>query len=87
MKLVLGKMRQACDRFHMLQNGDKIAIGISGGKDSLLLAYAFSLFRRYLKLEYELVGITVDLGFSGFDTQPIAEYQMCIRDSFERYCP
>jgi len=74
MKKVLGYMRRAAERFNLLENGDRIAIGISGGKDSMLLAHAMSQYKRYMQLDYELVGITIDLGFEGFNTDPIAEY-------------
>lgn len=74
MKKVLGCVRKACDDFDMLQNGDRIAVGLSGGKDSMLLLYALSLYRRYMKLDYSLIGLTVDLGFGGFDTDMLTGY-------------
>ena len=74
MKKVLGCLRRACEEFCMIKDGDKIAVGVSGGKDSILLLYALALYRRYRKLEYELYGVTVDLGFPGFDTEPIRAF-------------
>ncbi len=74
MKKVLGCLRRACDEFTMIEDGDRIAVGLSGGKDSILLLYALSLYRQYRKLRYELVGITVDLGFQGFETAPIRAF-------------
>lgn len=67
-------MRKACDEFVMIAPGDKIAVGISGGKDSMLMIYALSLYRKYLKMDYQLHAITVDLGFGGFDTQNLREF-------------
>lgn len=74
MKRVLGAMRRAADDFGMLEAGDRIAVGVSGGKDSMLLLYALWLYKKYRKLDYELVAITVDLGFSDYDTQPLSAF-------------
>ena len=53
--------RRAISDYDMVQDGDKIAIGISGGKDSLCLLYALAGLRRFYPKRYELVAITVDL--------------------------
>ena len=55
----------------MIQEGDKIAIGISGGKDSLTLLYALAGLRRFYPKKFELEAITVSLGFDGFDTTKV----------------
>jgi tRNA(Ile)-lysidine synthase TilS/MesJ len=52
----------------MIEEGDKIAIGISGGKDSLTLLYALAGLRRFYPKHFELEAITVSLGFENFDT-------------------
>lgn len=78
MKKVLGCLRRACEEFDMIKSGDKIAVGVSGGKDSILLLYALTLYRRYMKIDYELFGVTVDLGFEGFDTAPIRDFLQSI---------
>lgn len=54
--------RKAIDDYEMINEGDKIAIGISGGKDSLTLLYALSGMRRFYPKKYELAAISVDLG-------------------------
>ena len=54
--------RRAIEQYHMIDDGDKIAIGISGGKDSLTLLYALSGLRRFYPKKFELEAITVDLG-------------------------
>jgi len=74
MKQILGMMRRACDAFDMIQDGDRIAIGVSGGKDSMLLLYAMRLFRQYLKKDFSFVSLTVDVGFPGFDAEGIEAY-------------
>lgn len=64
-------VRQAIDDYHMIDDGDRIAIGISGGKDSLTLLYALAGLRHFYPKKFELVALTVDLGFSGFDLSEI----------------
>ena len=60
---VLSHVRKAIDDFHMIEDGDKIAIGISGGKDSLCLLYALHGLRRFYPKKFDIIAITVDLGF------------------------
>lgn len=64
--------RKAIDDYHMVDNGDKIAIGISGGKDSLTLLYALSKLKDFYPKSYNIVAITVDLGFPDYNTAPLA---------------
>lgn len=66
--------RKAIDDYHMIQTGDKIAVGISGGKDSLTLLYALRKLQTFYPQSYELVAITVDLGFSDYDTTLLSQY-------------
>lgn len=68
---LLSYVRQCVDRYHLIQEGDKIAIGISGGKDSLTLLYALKNLQRFYPKPFELIAVTVDLGFEGFDLAPI----------------
>ncbi len=64
-------VRRAVDDYHMIEEGDKIAVGISGGKDSLTLLYALSGLRRFYPKKFEIIAVTVDLGFGEFDLSPI----------------
>ncbi len=59
--------RKAVDDYHMISEGDKIALGISGGKDSLAMLYALSGLRRFYPIPFELYAVTVDLGFENLD--------------------
>lgn len=68
---LLSYTRQAVDEYKMIQTGDKIAVGISGGKDSLTLLYALSSLQKFYPRQFELVAITVDLGYEGFDLSEI----------------
>ena len=63
--------RRAIDDYQMIADGDKIAVGISGGKDSLALLYALAGLRRFYPNPFELVAISVDLGYEGFDLSKI----------------
>lgn len=62
--------RQAIDDFYLIESGDKIAVGISGGKDSLTLLYALAGLRKFYPVPFELVAISVDLGL-GMDFSPV----------------
>ena len=63
--------RKAIDDFHMIDDGDRIAIGISGGKDSLSLLYALAGLRRFYPNRFELHAVTVDLGFDNLNLDEI----------------
>lgn len=65
--------RKAIDDYQMIEEGDKIAVGISGGKDSLALLYSLAGLRRFYPKRFTLEAITIDLGFEGFDLTAIKE--------------
>ena len=72
---VLSITRKAIDDFHMIESGDKIAVGISGGKDSLTLLYALKHLSRFYPKHFSLEAITVDLGIEGVSMDPLR--QLC----------
>ena len=72
MKTVLGCVRKADTDFDMIAPGDRVAVGISGGKDSLLLLYALSLYRKFSHKDFTLHAITLKMGLEPFDVAPIA---------------
>lgn len=74
MKKILSALRKADEQYNLLDDTDKIAVGMSGGKDSLVLLKALHLYKMYMKKNYELISLTVDLGFEGFDTSAIRKY-------------
>lgn len=63
--------RQAIDKYHMIEDGDHIAIGVSGGKDSLTLLYALHGLRRFYPKKFQLSAITVDLGLGNMNLSPV----------------
>ena len=68
---ILSHARKAVEEYDMIQRGDKIAVGISGGKDSLTLLCALAKLKRVIGIPYEVVAITIDMGFEGTDFSPI----------------
>jgi len=68
---VMSYVRRAVDDYHMIEDGDKIAIGISGGKDSLTLLYALNGLKRFYPKKFDIHAITVDLGFKNLDLDKI----------------
>ncbi len=74
MKYVLGCIRRAQDEFALIKEGDRVAVGVSGGKDSLLLLNALALFRKFAP-PFSLMAITLKLGFEPFDVSRVA--QLC----------
>ncbi len=80
---LLSLVRRACEDYNMIQEGDKIAVGVSGGKDSLALLMALKEMQRFYPVKYEVVGITVSLGLPGFDLSNVKE--LCERIGVEYY--
>ncbi len=68
---LLSLTRQAIEKYNMIQEGDKIAIGMSGGKDSLALLYSMAKLRDFYPKKFEIIAITVDIGIPGFDVEPM----------------
>ncbi|RKD32315.1 tRNA 2-thiocytidine biosynthesis TtcA family protein [Thermohalobacter berrensis] len=74
MKKILGAIRKAVQDYDLIQDGDRIAVGVSGGKDSTTLLYGLKLFQRFSPVKYELEAVTIALGFEDFDLTPIKEF-------------
>ena len=68
---LLSYTRKAVDEYGLIEEGDHIAVGISGGKDSLTLLYALHGLRRFYPKKFELSAVTVDLGYSECDFTPV----------------
>ncbi len=88
---LLSYTRKAVDEYGMIREGDHIAVGISGGKDSLTLLYALHGLQRFYPQKFKLSAVTVDLGFPDFDLTPIRDlchelevpYQIVKSDIYE----
>ena len=74
MKKILGLARRCIQDFDMIKNNDRIGVGLSGGKDSMVLLYALKLYQNFSPEKFELEAFTIDLGFEGFDLSAIKKY-------------
>ncbi len=71
---VLGRMVKATKDFNMIEDGDKIAVGVSGGKDSMLMFYLLNQYKKFSKIDFEVVGITLKLGFPDMDFEVVKKW-------------
>ena len=72
MQKLMGLVRRCVDDYHMIEAGDKIAVGVSGGKDSLVLLVLLAGLRQYFNKPFELEAITIDMGL-GMDYSGVQE--------------
>lgn len=77
MQTLLGYTRKAIEEFDLIQNGDRIAIGISGGKDSVALLRVMHLLKKFIGIDYDLVAITLDPQFGGVATDYSPIQKLC----------
>ncbi|MBQ2692353.1 MAG: hypothetical protein IJF53_09375 [Clostridia bacterium] len=73
MQKMLSHLRRCIDEYKMIDEGDKIAIGVSGGKDSLVLLRTMAELRRFYPKKFELIAITLDMGYEAADFSTIAQ--------------
>lgn len=67
MRKILSRTRRAVDDYHMIDEGDRIAVGVSGGKDSLTLLCVLAALKKFYPKKFEVVGISLDMGYEGMD--------------------
>lgn len=77
MQKLLSYMRSACQQYEMIKDGDRIAVGVSGGKDSMALLAAMANLRIFYPAKFELVAITLDPRFGGEDADYSAVEELC----------
>jgi tRNA 2-thiocytidine biosynthesis protein TtcA len=73
-KLLIKPVGRAIADFKMIKNGDKILLGVSGGKDSLTLFHLLRHFQKHAPIDFELATITIDPQVDGFEPQKLAKY-------------
>lgn len=74
LKKVLGCLRKADNDYNLIKDGDKICVGISGGKDSSALLYCLNLYKMFSKKDFEVIGIHLNVGFGQEDIEPLKDY-------------
>ena len=65
MQKILGYMRKAIQQYNMIQDGDRICVGVSGGKDSLVLLVGLARLKNFIGIDYSITALTIDPAFSG----------------------
>lgn len=73
MQRILSHMRKAIEEYKMIEEGDKIAICLSGGKDSITMLQAFKALQRFYPKKFEIIAVSIDPGFEFFDTKFLKE--------------
>ena len=73
MQRILSHMRKAIEEYNMIDEGDKIAVCLSGGKDSITMLHAFRSLQRFYPKKFELIAISINPGFEFFDTKFLQE--------------
>ena len=72
MQKMLSYVRRAVDHYHMIEENDRMAVGVSGGKDSLTLLVALAELRRFYPKKFEVVAITLEMGYEEMDFSAVA---------------
>ena len=75
MQQLLGRVRRCIEDYRMIEAGDRIAVGVSGGKDSLVTLLVLARLRRFLPTSFTLEAITLEMGMPEMDYTPVA--QLC----------
>ena len=68
MQKILGYMRKAIEDYNMIDDGDKIAVGLSGGKDSISMLMGFKALQRFYPKKFDIIAVSVNPGFEYFDS-------------------
>lgn len=74
MQKILSLLRKACSEYNLIENGDKICVGVSGGKDSLTLLKALDLYQKFSKEKFDLCAVAVDLSGGKNDYSKIEDF-------------
>nr|MCR4879964.1 tRNA 2-thiocytidine(32) synthetase TtcA [Bacilli bacterium] len=90
-RTILACIRKADNKYNLINHGDKIVVGLSGGKDSVTLLYALHLYQKFSHTEFTVQPVILDLGFDGFNPDKMIEfchslgYELIVSDSREVY--
>ena len=90
-RVILALIRKADMKYNLINHGDKIVVGLSGGKDSVTLLYALSLYQKFSHTDFTIQPVILDLGFDNFNPEPMKKwceslgYNLIVQDSKEVY--
>ena len=84
MRKILSYTRRAVDDYQMINDGDKIAVGVSGGKDSMALMLAMKALQRFYPKKFEMCAVSLSLGFQDMDYTPLEK--LCEEKESIGYC-
>lgn len=73
MRKALSYARKAVEDYNMIEDGDFIAVGVSGGKDSLTLLRVMAELKKFYPKKFEMCAVSIDMGYEGMDFSPIAD--------------
>lgn len=73
-RVILACIRNADNTFNLINDGDKICLGISGGKDSMAMLYAMHLYKKFSKTKFEIFPCIINLGFDNFSPRIEEEF-------------
>lgn len=82
MRKILSLMRKLIEQYNLIENGDKIAVGVSGGKDSLTLLSALKEYQKYINPNFQIEAIAVDLSNGKMDYSSIEKYCQTLQVPF-----
>ena len=74
MKKILSLLRRCVEDYDMIQDGDRVAVGVSGGKDSLILLASLARLSKFYPKKFTVEAFTVDMGIEGMDLSPIQSF-------------
>lgn len=74
MQEVLKYLRKADNDFNLIEENDTVLVGVSGGKDSVMLLYALSIYQKFKEKQFDLIGVHMNMGFPNSDIEPIKTF-------------
>lgn len=77
MQKILGLIRKAIHEFDLIEDGDKVAVGVSGGKDSLILLEGLGRIKTFLPVSFDIIAITLDLKYDDISSDYSSIQEMC----------
>lgn len=82
MQEILKYIRKADEDFHLIEENDVIVLGVSGGKDSVVLMHALSLYQKFKEKQFTLIAVHMDMGFKNSNIEPIKHYAQNLQVPF-----